>query len=102
MQHEAAACLDVNGLLRADNPYYWELVETVQAFQLSRYAKPVATLFDSTSVTDELHHFQVIAHGTAGGMWISPPEGGRSLDNLAPAAPLLLTAARNAQDVDLE
>ncbi|MCK4774620.1 MAG: hypothetical protein KAT30_07530, partial [Candidatus Krumholzibacteria bacterium] len=89
-------------MLRADNPYYWELIESVQAFQLDRYAKPVATLFDSTSVTDELHHFQVIAHGTGGGLWISPPASGRSLDNLAPAAPLSLVAVRDAQEVDLE
>jgi hypothetical protein len=92
----------VDGLLRTDGSFYWELVAAVDAYQLSSYAKAVATLFDSTSVTDEYQYFQVIAHGAGGGQWISPPDSGRSLDNLAPAPPLTLAAQRVGNDVELD
>ncbi len=71
--------------------YYWYLVNTVTAYYLPGYSSPVETLFDSTSVSTELHHFQVIAH-TADPytFYTSAPGSGYSVDNLAPAAPLYL------------
>ncbi len=42
--------------------HFWELVETVDALYMEAYGKPVATLFDSTSVCTEYHYFQVVAH----------------------------------------
>jgi hypothetical protein len=95
--------LDIAGpVVLADGSFYWEQVATVDAHQLSHYAKAVPTLFDSTSGTDKNHYFQVIAHGMAGGLWVSPPDSGRSVDNLAPAAPLTLAAQRAGSDVELE
>jgi len=80
------------GVLRVENlpgaTYYWELVSTVDAYHLESYSLPVATLFDSTSVCNEYHYFQVIAHGTSPeAYWISLPDSGRSVDNLAPSTP---------------
>jgi hypothetical protein len=81
-------------------PYYWQLMATVSAHSLPGYAQSVATLFDSTSVSPEPHYFQVLAH-SASQYWASAPASGRSLDNLAPAAPLTLTAQRVGADVEL-
>ena len=72
--------------------YYWELIATQGAYRLTRYAKTVATLFDSTGVTSDEHYFQVIAQtGDPGVFYVSAPDSGYSVDNLAPAAPASLT-----------
>jgi len=72
--------------------YYWELVATQGAYRLQGYAKTVATLFDSTGVTSDEHYFQVIAQtGDPGVFYVSAPDSGYSVDNLAPAAPASLT-----------
>ncbi len=80
--------------------YYWQLMATVNAYSLPGYAQTVATLFDSTSASPEPHYFQVLAH-SGSQYWASAPASGRSVDNLAPAAPLTLTAQRVGFDVDL-
>ena len=68
--------------------FYWKLISTVSASHLDGYSEIVPTLFDSTAVCGEYHYFQVIAHGNDPEMyWISAPDSGRSIDNLAPAAP---------------
>jgi hypothetical protein len=72
------------------SPYYWEHVSTVYAYHADRYGETVETLFDSTAVTDEPHHFQVIAHTQAGKYWVSDPVSGYSVDNLAPCPPAAL------------
>ena len=73
---------------RGSTVYFWELVATQDAYHLSSYAKTIPTLFDSTDISPGPHYFQVMAHGTdPGEFWISPPDSGRSVDNLAPAAP---------------
>ena len=75
-----------------DNFYYWELMASVDAYRLERYAKAVPTLFDSTSVSTEYHYFQVIAHTADPGMyWESAVDSCRSVDNLAPCTPSALT-----------
>lgn len=80
---------------------YWELVGSQDAYGLSTYSKLVSTTGDSTSVSPSFNYFQIIAHnGTQA--WISNSVGGYSLDNLSPAAPLLLVASRVGDDVQLD
>jgi len=79
----------------AGTTWFWELVDSPDAFYFESYGVTVATLFDSTAVCDEYHYFQVIAHTTDPGVfWISAPDSGRSVDNLSPCAPLALTGTR--------
>ena len=78
----------------AGRTFYWSFVSTVPAANLDGYAEAVPTLFDSTAVCGERHYFQVIAHGSdPGTYWISAPDSGRSVDNLAPAPPAGLAGA---------
>ena len=72
--------------------YYWDLVLTTNAYYLSNYSKVVPTLFDSTATSDERHYFQVIAHTDDPYVFfVSEPDSGCSVDNLAPAPPLGLS-----------
>ena len=80
--------------------YYWKLMSTVTAYSLSGYSEVVPTLFDSTATSPANHYFQVIAH-SGSAQWISTPASGKSLDNVAPAAPLQLAAQRVGADVHL-
>jgi hypothetical protein len=81
----------------AAETFYWELLMTAEAQHLDSYSKTVATLFDSTAICDELHYFQIIAHAYAGGeqYWISAPDSGYSVDNLAPCPPLALAGEQS-------
>jgi hypothetical protein len=68
--------------------FFWELVESVDALYMEAYGKPVATLFDSTSVCNEYHYFQVVAHTTDPKVfWKSEPDSGYSVDNIIPTPP---------------
>ncbi len=74
--------------------FFWEMVGTVDAYHLSGYGATVASLWDSTAAAPGVQYFQVIAHGTdPSRFWISAPDSARSVDNLAPAAPLGLAGA---------
>jgi hypothetical protein len=67
--------------------YFWEQLATVYSYYLESYSDEVETLFDSTSVSDEMHYFQIIAHsGVPSEFWISEADSGYSVDNLAPCA----------------
>ena len=69
--------------------WYWELVAAHPAYRLENYSRVVETYFDSTAACDDMHFFQVIAHtDDPGTYWVSGPDSGYSVDNLAPAAPL--------------
>lgn len=82
--------------------YFWELVRNVTAYYLEAYGKPAATLFDSTSVSTEYHYFQVIAHMTTLTIFfISDPDSGYSVDNLAPAAPAALAGRQPVTPIGL-
>jgi len=90
-------------VVRHDKPqgleYFWELVGTVNATYRFAYALTAATSFDSTAANAATHRFQVLAHGNLAGNtdiinWPSNILMGRSVDNLAPPAPLFLTAQR--------
>jgi hypothetical protein len=68
--------------------YNWQLVDSIGASFLAGYSAPVATLLDSTAAGTPLHIFQVIAHtGDPGAYYVSAPDSGYSVDNLAPVAP---------------
>ena len=87
----------------AGDEYYWEWVGNQGAIYASRYSFSAATRSDSTSQSASTHHFQVLSH-TANNFvfWVSNVASGRSVDNLAPAAPLYLTAQRIGSDVHLK
>ncbi len=69
--------------------HYWELIEgTVPACHLETYGYTAETLFDYTMVSPGYHYFQVIAVANYGAQyWISEPDSGWSVDNLAPEQP---------------
>jgi hypothetical protein len=68
--------------------FYWKLMSTLDAYYLDSYSEVVSTLFDSTSVSDEHHYFQVIAHtDNPSVFWVSEADSGYSVDNLSPFAP---------------
>jgi len=82
----------VSGLVRMEKvgatTYYWKLMSTVEAYYLAGYSEVVPTLFDSTEVCTEYHYLQIIAHTSdPSTFWISDPDSGRSIDNLAPEPP---------------
>ena len=90
-------------VVRHDKPqtvdYFWELIGTETAAYRFAYAFTAATTFDSTATNSATHRFQILAHGFNAGNddllnWPSNILTGRSVDNLAPPAPLFLTAQR--------
>lgn len=83
--------------------FYWKLLMMTSAAYLESYAEDVPTAFDSTDVSPENHYFQVIAHsGTSTIFWVSQPDSGYSVDNLAPAAPEMLLGLQSISPDGLE
>lgn len=70
--------------------YYWEYLMYQNASRIEHYAKAVPTLFDCTPATeDDTHYFQIIAHTSDPDIFfVSDPDSGCSVDNLAPGMPL--------------
>jgi hypothetical protein len=83
---------------------FWELVGTQDAIYLGAYSFTAPTGYDSTLAGSADHDFQVVAHayGSQYLNWPSNVASGHSVDNLAPAAPLYLTAQRVGSDVQLK
>jgi uncharacterized protein YbdZ (MbtH family) len=79
----------------ANGDYYWEWVGNQTAYYFAGYTLTAPTWYDSTGADPADHYFQVLSH-TADQFvfWASCPDSGYSVDNLAPAAPMALTAAR--------
>jgi hypothetical protein len=76
--------------------YYWKLISSLDAYYLEGYSEVVPTLFDSTAVCTEYHYVQIIAHTSDPyTFWVSPPDSGRSVDNLAPEEPLRLAGEQS-------
>jgi hypothetical protein len=72
-------------------PYYWEMIDSHDAYSIDTYSSIVASPFDSTSSSNEYQYFQIIAHSpTPSTFWVSGPDSGYSVDNLAPCPPLAL------------
>ncbi len=79
-----------------DDEFYWQLVGIAPAYYLEQYSYAAETLFDSTAVAWDLHYFQVIAHTADPYLfWISDPDSGYSVDNLAPLAPTGLAGTQS-------
>ncbi|MCX5753310.1 MAG: hypothetical protein NTW97_06630, partial [Candidatus Krumholzibacteria bacterium] len=74
--------------------FYWSLVDSHDAYYLQNYSKIVATAFDSSSATTQYNYFQIIAHTSdARTFFVSAPDSGRSVDNIAPCPPTSLAGA---------
>jgi len=83
--------------------YYWEWVGNQDARYSAGYSFSAATREDSTAGDDAVHYFQILAHmSDPFAFWKSNVKSGHSVDNVAPAAPLLLTAQRIGSDVHLQ
>lgn len=71
----------------------WEWLGNMDAHRLESYTYTAATLFDSTGADDGVHHFFVASHTLDPFVyWDSEPDSGYSVDNLAPCAPVAVTA----------
>ncbi len=83
--------------------YYWELVGTQNATRQVGYSLAADTRADSVAGNMATHHFMVIAHtADSYNYWVSNEMAGRSVDNLAPIAPLALVAQRIGNYVHLK
>ena len=86
--------------IRHDRPlgidYFWQLVGQQDAIYRNGYAFDAATSFDSTATSTATTKFQIVAHALNDPQinWPSNVIAGRSVDNVAPPAPLFLTAQR--------
>jgi hypothetical protein len=81
----------------AAGTFYWEWVANQSAAYLPAYSMIVPTRGDSVAGDAALHAFKVLAHGSEqmpARIWESNVASGYSTDDLAPAAPLALTAQR--------
>jgi hypothetical protein len=87
----------------AGSPYYWELVATQTAYRFPYYSYAASTRADSVATNPGNTFFMVAAHATTDEhiAFMSNVMSGHSVDNLAPAAPLFLTAQRAGADVNL-
>jgi len=83
--------------------YYWELVGTQEAHGWPGYSFSASTRADSASGTPSTEMFMVAAHDQYSDYVAFPSNAvsGHSVDNLAPSAPLMLTAERVGNDVHL-
>lgn len=84
--------------------YFWEFVANQSAIYLPAYSYLTPTRSDVSVGDPAIHYFQVVAHTHAPNTYFpSTPESGASVDNLAPAAPLTLTAVRTTgSNADLD
>jgi len=105
----AAVGPDFSGVAyRPDNnaagEFFWEWVGNQDALYASGYSFNAPTTADSVAGDPAEHYFQIVAHTfNQFYFWPSEPDSGHSVDNLAPAAPLTLTATRaGGDDVLLE
>ena len=101
--------------VRADTPlgkrmkvqtssYYWELVGTQTAYRIPSYSFSADTRADSVAADAGTTFFMVMAHDKTDEhiAFASNVVSGHSVDNLAPLAPLFLTAQRIGADVHLK
>lgn len=83
--------------------YFWELIGRQDATYRYAYSFNASTSFDSTASSAATHRFQIVAHTyNQFTNWPSNVLSGRSVDNVAPAPPLFLTAQRVAAWVHLK
>ena len=76
--------------------FYWELIDFHTAYYIANYSKIVPTAFDSTATSNEYHYFQIIAHtAVPTTFYVSEPDSGYSVDNLAPCPPAMLAGEQS-------
>jgi hypothetical protein len=94
----------VYAVLSSLSGYYWELVGTQSANAWTGYSFSAATRADSVAGNSATETFMVAAHIQYDTYVAFPSNSmsGHSVDNLAPAAPLMLTAQRVGADVHLK
>jgi hypothetical protein len=69
-------------------PGIWEVLGSFAAVQQDQYIHPAATLADSTVAGVYYSVYCISAHTTMPSTWyVSPPDSGYSIDNIAPAPP---------------
>ena len=74
--------------------YYWEYMGSVATTGAAAYSASVATAADSTATGNPRTLFMVeAATSTAGLHWVSDPDSGYSVDNLAPVPPTAFLGA---------
>ena len=77
-------------------PGTWEIVGSFGATQLEHYIYAAPTLGDSSGMMVPHTVYALSAHSTTPAMWfMSPPDSGYSVDNIAPGVPLGLAVAYN-------
>lgn len=87
----------------AAGTFFWQQIWSASAHHMEAYSATVPTSHDSTTTAPGPQYYQIIAHTTDPLVyWTSAPDSGYSVDNVAPAPPLALAAARELQDVELE
>ena len=84
--------------------YFWEFVANQDAIYASGYSFLTPTRGDVSGGDPAMHYFQVVAHTQLPNVFFpSLPESGASVDNLAPEAPLNLSAVRTTgSNADLD
>jgi len=87
----------------AAQDYYWEWLANQTAYKLPGYSYNAATTADSIGGNAGRHYFMVMSH-TSSQTYAFPsmPDSGHSVDNLAPAPPMMLSAVRVGANVELE
>jgi hypothetical protein len=77
-------------------PGAWKLVSTVFATQSDNYLVEATTDADSATAGIDWSVYLVTTHTTTPSVWfVSPPDSGYSVDNIAPAVPLAFFVAYN-------
>jgi hypothetical protein len=77
-------------------PGTWEWVATVPALQQDAYVARVSTVADSSTAGTNHSVFVLTAHTTTPSIWyVSEPDSGWSVDNIAPEAPAGFAVAYN-------
>lgn len=82
-------------------PVYWEWVGNLDASYQSSYSYNASTRSDSTTGNLATHYFKVLAHGVQPHIWESASVSARSVDNLAPGAPLMLAIRASGNNLVL-
>jgi hypothetical protein len=85
-------------------PVYWESVGSINATYTPTYSFTAPTRQDSTVVNPATTYFRVLAHEApdpGSRIWESGTVSARSVDNVAPAAPILLAIQQSGSNVVL-
>jgi hypothetical protein len=82
--------------MSAADTIYWQWIDDVRARKLENYVYAVPTLADSTPQGTSKEYFMISSSLYTSDSWLSAPDSGYSVDNLAPIPPAGLMAAIQA------